>query len=75
MANEATSSRRLICLWKGCDCVFNDAAAFQEHVTDHGQQLNWQNHDDTKDEKQLAVKAKWNEDKDEKANKTEIDER
>jgi hypothetical protein len=71
------TTKRLLCLWKDCDGVFDDAAAFQEHVTNHGQQLNWQNHDhDTMEEEgQLAIKAELNEDKDKMANRTEIDER
>jgi hypothetical protein len=37
----------LICLWKGCEHVFEEIAAFQEHVNKHvqqQQQLNLDNH-------------------------------
>jgi hypothetical protein len=71
MANEAI--KRLNCLWKGCVSVFDDAAAFQEHVTKHGQQLNWDNHDNMEEEEPLAKKAKLDENKNEMAN--QIDER
>jgi hypothetical protein len=72
MANETT--KRLICLWKGCEGVFDEAATFQEHVTNHGKHLNWNNHDTTREEGPLAKKAKLNEDEGEIANQTEIDE-
>jgi hypothetical protein len=68
-------TKRLICLWKDCDGVFEDAAAFQEHVSKHGQQLNCQNHDDTMEDEPLAKKAKLKEDKDEMANQVEIGKR
>ena len=30
MANQ--TAKKLICLWKGCDLVFDEETAFQEHV-------------------------------------------
>jgi hypothetical protein len=73
--------KRLICLWKDCDGVFEDAAALQEHVTKHVQeqiQPNLENKDidGTEEEKgPMAEKAKLNEEKDEIANLTDIGER
>jgi hypothetical protein len=31
-------AKMLICLWKGCEHVFEEIAAFQEHVNKHVQQ-------------------------------------
>jgi hypothetical protein len=34
MATQA-ANKMLICLWKGCDCTFDETTAFQEHVNKH----------------------------------------
>jgi hypothetical protein len=59
-------SKLLICLWKGCECVFEEAGTFHEHITKHGQeqmQLNLDKNDGTgeeEDEEPLAKKMKLN---------------
>jgi hypothetical protein len=32
-------TKRLICVWEGCDDVFEEAAAFKEHVDKHFHEL------------------------------------
>jgi hypothetical protein len=70
MTNKIT--KRLICLWKDCDNVFEDADALQEHVINHVQEqmqtdLNKQREDGTEEQQEedepLAKKAKLNEKK------------
>jgi hypothetical protein len=41
MENQLT--KRVICLWKGCDCVFEETGLFQEHLHKHGQEQMQQN--------------------------------
>jgi hypothetical protein len=61
----------LICLWKGCEHVFEEADAFQQHILKHGQEqlelhLNKQKNDGTEGEEEenepIAKKAKINQD-------------
>jgi hypothetical protein len=69
MSSQIT--KRLICLWKGCDeLVFEEAVAFKMHVDKHIQeqmQMDNQKNDGTEEQQQedepLRKKAKLNEDK------------
>jgi hypothetical protein len=35
MASQQMTTKRLICLCKGCDDVFEEAAAYKEHLDKH----------------------------------------
>jgi hypothetical protein len=74
MANQ-TANKMLICLWKGCDCMFDEITAFDEHVVKHAHEqhqleLSNQGNNDgtvTAVEEPIAKKAKLdNEDDDNK---------
>jgi DNA-binding FrmR family transcriptional regulator len=68
MASQQTT-KRLICVWKGCDDVFEEAAAFKEHIDKHIHELmqtdldnQWKNGTEEQQEEDKPL-AKVNEDK------------
>jgi hypothetical protein len=61
MASQRT--KKLICLWKGCDDVFEEEAAYKAHIDKHFHEQMQTDLGNQLEDEPLPKKAKFNEDK------------